>query len=97
MSWRDVGTFPCRIKTLSLRERNRYDTFNIDVTHRVELRDSGDDGDVIDEHMRAIDVTNDAAGTMFDIISVQDIEKRDRFLEVMLRETSAKKQRKQNR
>ncbi len=94
VTWQDVGEFPCHITTISLRERNRFSTYNIDVTHRVRMRDSGDEGNVIDEHMRMFDVTNDASDApVFDIISVEDLKQRDRYLSVLVMDQSAKRKR----
>ncbi len=94
VTWQDVGEFPCQVTTISLRERNRFGTYNIDVTHRVRMRDSGDEGNVIDEHMRMFDVTNDAShAPVFDIISVEDVKQRDRYLSVLVMDQSAKRKR----
>lgn len=94
VTWQDYDQTFCRIRTMSLAARSRYQQYQVDVTHSVELREM----DGLDENMRML-LTTDSEGEprYFDIVSVEDHKRFKRFSIVLVRDVSMKQGKSRNR
>ena len=94
VTWQDYDESFCRIRTVSLSARNRYQQFQVDVTHMIEMREV----DGLDENMRMLLITDtEAEPRYFDIVSVEDHKRRKRFSIVLVRDVNMKQGNSRNR
>ncbi len=94
VTWQDYGESFCSIRTVSLAARNRYQQFQVDVTHMIEMREVNG----MDESMRMLLITDtEAEPRYFDIVSVEDHKRRKRFSIVLVRDVNMKQGNSRNR
>ncbi len=92
--WQDFGETYCKIETLSLFVRTRFAQHQVDVSDLIKMREM----DGLDENMRILLITDsEGEPTYYDVVSVEDDKKRQRFLNVMVLKQRAKQGKKRNR